>query len=243
MIPQNLIELIESGQAQFRNWCTGGTGSSRIPVPKNNYIVIVGFTWHHFADVDPLATQDAAIIASTNENKIHQLAFRSFGQEYFYGIRSSIYPINPNQQNDWGHFAPFQNDTQYNCYQVHKTDVHVDIWRYTSYKNWLTAFGLLNDKTQENPAPIGYGSAPTGTPALNCVREIQWGAGLSSFFPYGENQGLPLTGGWTEMFRVGVYNVTALFPPDLRRPDAHYTYPLLNIAYVLVNHPFDKQNR
>ena len=243
MIPSNLIELIEKGEAQFRNWCTGGSGATRIPVPKNNYIVITDFHFQHFIDVDPLAESDKEIRAELAKNHVHNLAFRSYGSEYFYGIRSGYQAIAANL--DAGLFTIPQVDSKYNCYQVHKTDCHIDIWRYTDYLQWVQAFQPLNDATTETPNPVGYGTKPNGAPYQDALVGIEFGVGGAVYLPYWLEGGLPFgaTPGTVDMFRDSINNGTFLFPPDLRRPDAHFTYPILNISYVLVNHPFNKKTR
>ena len=238
MLTQNLTNLIETGQAQFRNWVTGATGSSRIPVPKNNYVVITGFHFFHFGDIDPLSQE--ATIDQLMRNTMHQIMFRSYGQEYFYGVRSSF--LRSITSTGLEMAIPTQPETFFDCYQVHKTDVHVDIWRYPKPKDWVGgSFTRLNDKTTEPPSPSGYGTFPIGVPALNVQTEVNFGAG--TFYPYGEQSGFTLTGGWQENFRTGITNLTALFPPAQGDNSAQYTFPLVDISYVLVNHPFEKVNR
>ncbi|MEI8136120.1 MAG: hypothetical protein WCH21_02230 [Bacteroidota bacterium] len=240
MITQNLVDLINSGKAQFRNWTTGGTASSRIPVPKNNYIVITDFTYHHFAGRFLNNTTDEEIIKNAFDNCVNNLRFNSFGQDYAYTIRSGFNITRPIVGNSVVINFP-NGDTKYDCYQVHKTDVHVDLWRFPNLDTWVLNGGNLSDKTSEGRAPYGYGTAPMNPPAFPVQRSIDFlGA---TFVPYGENQGIPLPANWRETFHSDINFNTILFPPAINDVDGQFTYPLINISYVLVNMPFDKNDR
>jgi len=241
MITQNLIDLISKGKAQYKTWCTGATASSRIPVPKNNYIVITDFHYSHFCDRDPLVTNPKFFIAMMYANCVHGLLFRSFGNDFFYTVRSGFNIYNAGV--DENYILQSQPDTHFNTYQVHKTDCHIDIWRFPDYSNWGLSTSKLDDKTSEYAGPTGYGTQ-NNTPNQNVVREIFFDAPTGQqYVPYGENQGLPLNTDWREQFRPDISNLSALFPPDINNIDAHYTYPIINIGYVLVNHPFETENR
>jgi len=237
MIPQNLIEKIHRGKAKFQTWATGGTGSTRIPVPKNNYIVIVGFHWSHFSEYDPLSADDR--ITQMFNHCLHNLIFRSYGNEFLYALRSTfLYQGEAGAET----FHPIQNTETFETYQVHKTDCHIDIWRINEPSIWSISVSKLSDKTTELAGPIGYGTL-NNTPNQNCLREILFDGVGSQYVPYGENQGLPLQAEWREQFRSNITNLTALFPPATTSQDGANTFPILNISYVLVNEPFEMMNR
>ena len=245
MLTQNLINLIESGQAQFKNITTGGTGASRIPVPKNNYIVITDFHWHHFSDRDTRNFDDVNEHQQMLRNTMHALSFRSYGLDYYYAIRSSLITQawNENETQKYAQI-PFQTDSVYDCYQVHKTDCHVTIWKIPSV--WSGNYGRLNDSTTEERSPVGYGTS-SFPPSFNCQTQIDFGIGGAdgSYVPFG-NQQYPdgtLPNNWRNQFRPDVAFDTILPPTDYHYDDVNFTYPLMNISYVLVNHPFDKNTR
>jgi len=244
MLTQNLINLIESGQAQFKNATIGGTGASRIPVPKNNYIVITDFHWHHFADRDTLIFRDINQHQQMLRNTMHALSFRSYGLDYYYAIRSSLFTQgwNENEIQKYVGF-PSQTDSVYDCYQVHKTDCHITIWKIPS--DWSGNYTRLNDTTTEERSPVGYGTAGH-PPSFNCQVQIDFnGGGDGSYVPFGDQQypdGL-LPTNWRNQFRPDVATDTILPPTDTTFDDVNFTYPLMNISYVLVNHPFDKNTR
>jgi len=237
MITQNLVELIESGQAQYKNWIIGATGSSRIPVPKNSYIVITDFTYHHFIDRDVLT--DPIIISQILTNAIHNLSFTSYGQKYIYGIRT-VFDIIFNDGIQL--IMPKVPSTHYDTYQVHKTDVHVDIWRIPNFNLWSPSFSKLDDKTTEAAGPTGYGTQNNG-PNQNVTRKVDLTGFQTDFLPYGENQGLPLNQGWREQFYGDIDNNTALFQIDKNKLDCLYTFPLMNVGYVLINKSIKKTDR
>jgi len=238
MITQNLVDLIHSGQAQYRTWIIGVSGSSRIPVPKNNYIVITDFHYHHFQDRNPLSVP-ADRIAEMFRNSVHGLSFRSFGSEFTYMIRSGFL-----RQPDGGvnnEYLP-DSEAKYDTYQVHKTDCHVDIWRMTDPAIWTLNGGKLDNATSEQAGPLGYGTV-NNTPNQNVQRSVLLGGAGQQFVPYGENQGLVLGSDWREQFKNDIDNLSALYPPAIADLDANNTYPIINVGYVLVNVPFGKNTR
>jgi hypothetical protein len=240
MITPNLVELIEKGDAQYKTWTTGATGSARIPVPKNNYIVITDFHYSHFVDRTPDFENPEFDMAAVLKNVVHHLSFVSYGQNYLYTIRSSF------RQQFWeglNFITPSESDTKYDTYQVHRNDVHIDIWRLIDFENWIMTVSKLSDKTAEPANPAGYGTL-NNTPNQNVLREIFFNGLLGDqFVPYGENQGIVLTQAWREQFFNAITNVSALNRPATESIDCNYSYPILNIGYVLVNKPADRKKR
>jgi len=259
MITQNLIDLIHSGKAKYQTWTAGYTGSFRIPVPKNNYIVITDFTIFNFMDnetveqPDPPPDPPVEEFLSPLKNCIHNVLFKSYGNEFLYVHRSNFIGIaNPDPVSGRLReiYMPLTNTDKYDTYQVHKSDVHIDTWRIPPVSENNFNFNTLNDKTTETDGPQGYGT--TSTPNSNkVVRGIQ----LEQVFdptdiviPYGENQGTPPLG-FSEKLRSHINLNTSLYPPypfsSVIRPndDGMFTFPLFNIGYVLVNEAFDKTDR
>lgn len=239
MITQNLVDLIHSGKGKYQTWATGYTGSQRIPCPKNNYIVITDFTFYNFMDRNP---QEQNKPSEPFANCIHNLKFKSYGNEFIYVHRSNFIQQVHEQS---AVYMPLTNYDKYDTYQVHKTDVHIDIWRLPDPKTVSTYdYDPLSDKTTEDPNPQGYGTKPQGAPYQNVIRKVDLsGLGGSDFLPYGENQGLPQNPGWREVLRADIDINTLLYPPATEIYDTSFTFPLLNIGYVLVNHPFEAHIR
>jgi hypothetical protein len=239
MIPSNLIDLIERGHAKYKTWVVGATGSSRIPVPKNNYIVITDFQYSHF--VDRNFDDETFDIAQALKNIVHHVSFKSNQQErIMYTIRSA-FRMEFYEGNNF--IVPVVPETKFDTYQVHSTDVHIDIWRLPDFSNWVMSISRLSDMTAEQPGPLGYGTQNNG-PYQNVLRSIEFsGVGTEKFVPYGNNQGVPLTAGWREQFFGNIDNNTFLNPPATGSIDCNYTYPIINIGYVLVNRAFDKTDR
>lgn len=259
MITQNLIELIHSGKAKYQTWTAGYTGSFRIPVPKNNYIVITDFTIFNFMDNDVVIIPDPSpdpqpisTFLSPQKNCIHNILFKSYGNEFLYVHRSNFIGIqNPDQLSGKIReiYMPLTNTDKYDTYQVHKSDVHIDTWRIPSIAENNFVFNTLNDKTTETDGPQGYGT--TSTPNSNKVVK---GVQLEQVFDptdrivfYGENQGVSIPG-YSEKLRSHINTNTALYPPfgyndEKPNDDGMFTFPLFNIGYVLVNEAFDKNDR
>jgi hypothetical protein len=238
MITQNLIELLESGQAQYKTHSLGIAGASYIPVPKNNYIVIVDFTFSHFIDRDwtipppPSQFEDKEYL----NNCIHHVEFRSQGQAYPFTFRTNFDIISVDKQ---PYMMPRNNNEHIQTYQVHKTDVHIDIWRLNNRAFWNITYGLLPDKTNEDKQNVGYATLNTGglVTLLNFNYE-----GAITFYPFGILQA-GVGDVWTSEFRAPVSLRTALFPIDISKDQTNYNFPILNISYVLVNHAWTKDKR
>lgn len=242
MITQNLIELIHSGKGKYSNWCTGITGSQRIPVPRNNYIVITDFTFFNFMDRNVLG--DLHDFKEPFRRCIHNLKFKSYGQEFVYIHRSNFLIIANETSQQTQIFMPLSNYDKYDTYQVHKTDCHIDIFSLNDSKSNTSNFTRLQDTTTEQPGPQGYGTFPGGTPATNVVVEtILGGPGGPQFLPYGDLANIAQLPGWRENLRADIDATTGIQPPALNEIETAFTFPLLNIGYVLINEPFEKNNR
>jgi len=230
MITDNLIRLIESGQAQYKVHTIGIGGSSAILVPKNNYIVIIDFSFSHFIDRPLIAPED---LAQLMDNSVHFVEFRSKGNAFSYCMRTNFLPVLNK------YVMPVNNAEQYNTYQLHKTDCHIDIWRMEPRNSWTYTYGILPDKTNEDSKPTGYGTIAVSN--ANTLLDFRF-AGFIVYYPFGALQS---QNGDTfyNTFRCPITSFNALIPIDSAFTGVNYTYPIVNIGYVLVNHPFDKNNR
>lgn len=134
-------------------------------------------------------------------------------------------------------------ESHYTTYQVHKQDVHIDIWRIPPAPDWDVQSSILRDSTEEFANPVGYGTV-NNSPKQNTVVEIDFGGfGIQQYLPYGIKQGVAIAQDFRDQFRADINNLSALFPPANKDLDANFTYPILNIGYVIVNEPFEKINR
>jgi len=241
MITQNLIDLIHSGKGKYANWCTGIAGSQRIPVPRNNYIVITDFTFYNFMDrkVDTLHDPLEPFARC-----IHNLKFKSYGNEFVFIHRSNFLIQNSIRNTGQKEFyMPLTNYDKYDTYQVHKTDCHIDIWNLYDSLQMVNNFNRLQDVTTEDPGPQGYGTFPGGVPYQNTVVETLLTPFGPQFIPYGGLSGRTLNPGWHENLRSDIDRNTGLQPPAQNELECAFTFPLLNVGYVLVNEPFEKNNR
>src|SRR3970282_3026678 len=109
---------------------------------------------------------------------------------------------------------------------VHKTDVHVDVWRLLDFSKWSLSVSKLDDKTTEEANPTGYGTQ-NNAPNQNVLRKINFDGVQQDFLPYGENQGIPLTNTWREQFYCDIDNQSFLHPPATKKIDCNYTYPII----------------
>lgn len=238
MISHNLSDLIHQGVAKYYTFCVGATGSCRLPVPDDSYLVITDFHYHHF--VDRVLLSPGVDIQEALRDCTHHIRFRSQSESYLYNVRTS-FKIDFFDGFDF--LMPRVPEVSYDTYQVHTTDVHIDIWRLIDFKAWILNVGKLDNKTVEPAGPLGYGTVNLA-PNQNVLRQVDMdGFGTSNYIPYGTNQNLPLTLGWRDQMFSDISNRTFLFPPDIINVDGNYTYPLVNIGYVLVKQPFNRKNK
>ena len=238
MISNNLASLIHDGVAKYNTWTVAGTGSCRLPVPSDCYVVITDFHISHFVDRDLL--DPAFDFQKALANCAHHLRFKSASDSYMYNLRS---PFKMEFFDGIDYLVPNDSETSYDTYQVHTTDVHIDIWRLADFKTWLLSVAKLANKTAEPAGPMGYGTV-NNTPSWNVVRQIDLsGAGNAEYIPYGQKQDIALNPGWREQFFSDIDNTTLLFPPDTVAPDGIITFPIVNIGFVLVKQPFDRKKK
>lgn len=239
MISSNLSTLIHEGKAKYNTFCIGTTGSSRLPVPDNCYVVITDFHYSHFVDRDAL--DETFDIQKALKNVVHHLRFKSQSESYIYNIRSAF-----NMQSYEGidFLMPVgAPEIRHDTYQVHTTDVHIDIWRLQDLANWILSIGKLANKTAEPAGPQGYGTV-NSAPNQNVVKQTDIsGSGIAEYVPYGEKQDVTLNPGWREQFFSDINNQTLLYPPAIDDADGNYTYPLITIGYVLVKQPFTRKSK
>ena len=236
MITTNLAELIHSGVGKYYTWNIGTTGSARLPVAKDCYIIITDFYFSNFVDRNPL---DANFdIQEALKNCVHHLRFKSQSESYLYNIRT---PFKIEQFEGVDFLMPIgESGVRFDTYQLHTTDVHIDIWRLQDFTNWILSSGKLANKTAEPAGPLGYGTVNLA-PNQNVIRQVELGAG--QYVPYGENQDIPLLDGWREQFFSDINNRTFLYPPAIDEADGNFTYPLVTIGYVLVKEPFNRKKK
>jgi len=131
-------------------------------------------------------------------------------------------------------------------YYVHTEDCQINILNVPPVDEWSTQYSNLPAKSQEFPAPSGYGQGAVGFPA---VREVIFDSAgnTQQYLPLTQKRDdLPLIPGqYREQFKVDVNNLNKLNDPtQAGKPDTFAwndrPYPILNIGYVLVKMNYNK---
>jgi len=223
VIPQNLIDKISKGRAEFKTFPCGVGGNIILQCPKKSYIVILGFSYSHFVDLK--STNPNELIA----NCIHNVQFKSVNKNrYNYTFRTNLIAFGTGFQ--------ITNPVEYrNAYQTHDSDVHIDIWRMNSANNWVNIVNAVsNARTNNENTPLSYGT-PADVNAVPSVRQMVLDPPSAEYHPQGDLAGIPTNNGYRSQFINDININTGLNPPNPALPLVNWTFPILNVDYVLVN--------
>lgn len=243
MLTDNLIKLIHEGKAEFKNYALGGSGVGFLQVPKNHYIVITNFVYNHFIDtaLSHINTIDDAI--SLSNNALHTVIFKS-GQNsrYMWNFRTNIFMF-PFIENTIpatagvNFFSPSNDAENIDCYQVHTENLSISILKFNPLAGWAINMGLNSDKSNSDKSPTGYGNVTQG--GFNAVQEIIFSAGGAQYVPLSDASTVAPTPTYKNQMRDDVSATTALNKPSRDLPiSGIYSFPVVNISYVLVKIPF-----
>jgi hypothetical protein len=225
MIPQNLIDKIHKGRAEFKTFPCGVGGNIILQCPKKSYIVILGFSYSHFCDLKSINFPEV------RANCVHHVQFKSVNKNrYNYTFRTNFVSI------DVTPFFQISNPAEYRkAYQVHDSDIHIDIWRMNSGANWVNIINAVaSSRTNNENTPLSYGT-PADAFAVPSVRQILMDPPTGEYHPQGDNAGIPTNNGYRSQFIGDINSVTGLNPPIPANPFVNWSFPILNVDYVLVN--------
>lgn len=236
-IPENLIRLIETGKAQYRTAALGAAGAYSIPVPENKYIIIFGYTFNHFFDSNVL---DTDLLKLTRA--LHHLQFQSKSDRWLYNHRSlpSIINVGTALGPIFQIYATNPAET-ISVYQIHKSDVNITIWNARPTNQWSFTYAAIpkHTGTIENPV-LGVGMAPTGLLTTQRISNeptmFRWIINPIS------QRNKPVDGARFE-FSSPIIAQTVLKQPRNSTTDGLYSFPLLNVYYVVVDKGIKSENR
>lgn len=229
MIPQNLIDKIHQGRAEFKTFCAGLGGNMIIECPKKSYIVILKFTYSHFIDLPKIFTETDKL-----KNNVHNVQFKSSNKNrYNYTFRTNFAEASVSKILFITNPAEIRE-----CYQVHDSHIHIDIWRMTTAQNFGNVVSAVaNLRTNNESPPLSYGT-PADVGAVASVRTGLLNPPTAEYHPQGDVSGLPTINGYRNQL-IGDLDVnTGLVALDPTTPTPafiNYQYPILNIDYILVN--------
>lgn len=162
----------------------------------------------------------------------HQMELRSEKSRNHYVIQENVIydALSDPSQLIYNVFGMYHRDV----YLVHTAHVQIDIIRVPRPTNWAVTYSQLDNKSQENANPVGYGIAPAGMPT---VRQVDFN-GLGEFYK-------PLSNAFDELNALPSqteFKVDAIPGRELRDPTLALpifvngrNYPTVNIGYVMVD--------
>lgn len=235
-VPEYIINKINEGEATYHTNVLGGGSAYEIPVPENKYIVIFGYTYHHFLDLGSFINFNEAF-----KNCVHLLQFQSKARRYLYCHRSNFIPVVSAIETQVN-FMPLTPDTQVSVYQKHEANVNVTIWRMPHPLFWAVNSGPVpRGDTDIEAQPLNIGVSPTGETVILDIAPnvaIQPGWLINEFPDY--NPG----GGGNLDFKSPIQLANMLNPviPDPSNKMV-FQYPIVTVHYALFNKNSKKTDR
>jgi hypothetical protein len=234
-LPQNLVDKIHNGTAEAKTFVCGLGGAIIIQVPKNTYIVITGFSYSHFVDLKGIGFDEM------RANCIHNVQFKSVNKNrYNYLFRTAFNSIVDSP------FYQITSPTEYrNAYQVHDSDIHIDIWRMNSVHNWVNILNAVSSaRTNNESPPLSYGTPADAFPVPSVVSTIL-DPPTSKYIPQGDVGGQATTNGYRNQFINDINVANGLNPPNPNPLNtfASWNFPILNIDYILVSEKPNQHTR
>ena len=234
-IPQNLVDKIHKGKAEFKTFVCGMGGNMIIECPKKSYIVILGFNYSHFIDLKTIGFNEM------RNNCIHNVQFKGANKNrYNYTFRTSFNSIVDSP------FYQITTQPEYrSAYQVHDSNIHIDIWRMNSAQNWVNVINAVaNLRTNNESPPLSYGTPADATPIPSIVRAVL-DPPTAEYHPQGDVAGLPTNNGYRNQFINNINSANGLIPPIINPANTFlmWNFPILNIDYILVNEPTNEQTK
>ena len=239
MIPLKLEEIVLRGGGIYKNHVHAISGAGTIKVTKDTWIAIFHIPYFHFVDLNA-----GGVLGLERINT--QVNFTSKERRFHYAFRDCVIqtemPGPADQFNVCG-------ETNLGVYQVHGSDVAIDILKYRDPAQWgAIVIAPLPAGTPGEPVPSlgGYGTVGGGVaePVLQTVT-LDGAAGDERYVPLGGDRGRTFLSSLPpappeQNFEFNVPadagpNPTTLTPADPANPEGNFQYPLMNISYVEIN--------
>lgn len=248
-ITPHLERLIWEGKAAPRTWATGGSGSARIIVPKNRFIVITGITWFPFTDERNIQDPDTYVI-SKQFSMLHLLNLYSSKVQYLLNFREnftafqpqiSVAAPNPYITNNPG--SPIYKP----CYYLFDENVRINVLRNdNSPPGWSnTDFSAMPDTSDELNINTGVQNASGGV-VIPVMRTFTLGAAPNAYVQPAADQVPTAPVGAADV--VYQYHQIRNAAMGLNNPNAFsvvetngMNFPLINFDYVEVFYPFPNE--
>jgi hypothetical protein len=245
MITENLIKKIECGKAEYKTYCTGGSGAAFLEVPKNHHIVITDFIYNHFIDTSLANLRTVDDLRTIFSRALHNVTFKSGQTRFIYAFRTNcrVYSFTDNLLAVTWAVMPMNDAETVNCYQLHQSDVNIAIFGNRAADGW----GIINDfndfKSNSEAAPAGYGNNVSG--GFTTIQSIDFEngfGGAAQYLPLATKSVVAPNSSYRNEFRGNVNVGTKLNTINQTfLQQTGYTFPIINIGYVLIKEPYNGQ--
>jgi len=244
MITPYLEQLIWEGKAAPRTWATGGSGSFRIPVRKNRFIIITDITWHPF--VTQSLSDVSGLQALWRHYMLHSLLLYTSHQEHLINYRewftttvgvTAPIPLaaavpTPGQPLRTNHYLIFDENVRGN---ILMNDNAPEAWTNLDYTPMPVTSDELNRVYGVQNADAGAGASPV-------LRNFRFGNAFSAtpaaIQPAGEVLTPPAATTAFTFYQFQQMNGMQLGNPTIYGTASHsMLFPLVNFDYVEVFMP------
>ena len=166
MISAGLEQLILTGKAVWRQVSVGASGTLRIRVPENKFIVITDFTYFHFLDSENntnILLDDQAFIANFTEylkKSIHTIRFKSKCSTNSFIVKEPVQFFS--EFFDLAKFITSNHHVKFDTYMIHDEDVVIEIIsQYFGDQAFILTFAQPNIDNKMNNSPFGHADINT----------------------------------------------------------------------------------
>lgn len=239
----HLEKLIFEGKAAFKTYCMGGGNVYRIPCPKENYIVIIGFDWAPFNDYPSGDIHIGADILNFIFYQLHQMVVYSSKNKFQWNFRDPVRLTQDPVSLDPTLYQTPGDTKSYDCFMIFDENVRVNISEIlTDPRAWANVdFGAIPDNVDELSGPMYAGTVGTG--GANVLRSFQLSAADTAVTPLS----FDILPGPAASRAVAAdqfeTRIIGLNSPNGFANNSGVNYPLINFQYVQVFEPLPENIR
>jgi len=236
MLTKRLEDLLWDGHAEYKTHIHGVSGAGTIPVPNKAFIVILGFTYYDFIDVDGDGGTDYTPNMARRNTLVTFTATKT-KKNWQYAVRDTF--TTSGLQGNTEATVVGGAHRYFHCYQLHKDDVAIDIIKYRPTKQWggNTKLPFTPDSNEPPVKLQGYGitvdviqnqflEAPTGQNLVPAKKRARTGHFATDTDDTIRSSYIVETDSLTSLNDIVQGSLEAV---------GNQAYPILNIDYVLIN--------
>lgn len=240
MIPEILEDLIHQGRAQYKTWVHGGAAIMRIPVMKNTFSVVIGVTYHPFADIE-LPADVFAWNSSFIFQQVHELLIYNSKNAWMMNYRDWYTMQQDSVSADARMMTAPGKPRHTEVYLVSPEDIRINLRTFTANVPSAWAgfnFAPMPDGTDELSGPM-YAGTPS-TAGINTLQSFQFFANDTVHLPTNDQLQNTIAAGsvphMNSQFQEKVFSMTPATAIGAGSQSG-MNYPLLSFGLVEVYEP------